>query len=162
MFDEFFISSGDLIYRRIRQTDDDWLIGAEDLSRSVVGTRVVMVISTNASWTMQEVFEKSQGDFVGFTKTHVPITLGKYPGEQLVSRSQARRVLARIDRFSEALLDFRGVEEIGPAFADEIFRVFRNAHPDVKIVAVRTNPSVSRIIADSADPRDENQLSLPR
>ena len=81
-----------------------------------------------------------------FRRTHVPIALGNYPGEQLVSRSQAKRILTRFEEFSEVLLDFHGVEEVGQAFADEIFRVFRNAHPDIKIVAVRAEPDVQNTI----------------
>jgi len=104
--------------------------------------------------------QKYQGDVVGFTKTHVPISLGKYPGEQLVSRSQARRVLARIDRFSDVMLDFQGVQEIGQAFADEIFRVFKNAHPDTKITAIRTNYQVSRMIQYVQASEDPDQLSF--
>lgn len=43
----------------------------------------------------------------GFTKTHVPLELAKHEGEQLVSRSQARRLLARVDQFKEVWLDSR-------------------------------------------------------
>ena len=148
MFDEFNIYSGSLFYSRTRQDDDDWCVEARDLSQSdlVVGTWVQMTISTNASWTTRDIFDRYQDDPVGFTRTHVPIALGKYPGEQLVSRSQAKRVLARVDRFSEVMLDFQGVQDIGPAFADEIFRVFRNAHPDISIRDIRANDRVSRMI----------------
>jgi hypothetical protein len=31
-------------------------------------------------------------------------------------------------------LDFEGVDSIGQAFADEVFRVFRRKHPDVELV----------------------------
>lgn len=146
MFDEFNIYSGNLYYARTKQDDDDWCVEARDLNELIIGTWVNMIISTNATWTTREIFDKYQDDPVGFTRTHVPIALGKYPGEQLVSRSQAKRVLARVDRFSEVLLDFQGVQDIGPAFADEIFRVFKNAHPDISIVAARTNGTVARAI----------------
>jgi anti-sigma regulatory factor (Ser/Thr protein kinase) len=162
MFDEFTIYSGELCYSRIRQEDDDWLIEARDLSQLTIGTFVEMVISTNAAWTTREVFDKYQGDSVGFTRTHVPIALGKYPGEQLVSRSQAKRILARVHRFSEILLDFQGVSEIGPAFADEIFRVFRNAHPDIAITPIRANEHVDRMIRIAREGSDQDQLNLLR
>ena len=90
-----------------------------------------------------------------FRKTHVPIKLGNYPGEQLVSRSQAKRILTRFEEFSEVLLDFHGVEESGQAFADEIFRVFRNQHPDIKIIAVRAEPDVQNMI-DRATPSSDD------
>lgn len=151
MFDDFSIYSGSLFYNRIRQEDDDWCIEARDVADPVKGTGVEMTIATNASWTTRDIFDKYQDDPVGFSRTHVPIALGKYPGEQLVSRSQAKRVLARADRFSEVLLDFQGVQDIGPAFADEIFRVFRNSHPDIRIVATRANERVDRMIKAVAE-----------
>jgi hypothetical protein len=86
------------------------------------------------------------GDAIGFRKTHVPIKLGKYPGEQLVSRSQAKRILARFDEFSEVILDFEGIDTIGQAFADEIFRVFRNNHPKIELYALKANESVQMMI----------------
>ncbi len=152
MFDEFTIYSGSLFYNRIRQEDDDWCIEARDLTNPIIGTWVEMTISTSASWTTRDIFDRYQDDPVGFTRTHVPIALGKYPGEQLVSRSQAKRVLARVDRFSEVLLDFQGVQDIGPAFADEIFRVFKNAHPDISIIATRSNDRINRMIQAAQKP----------
>jgi len=163
MFDEFSIYSGNLYYNRIRQEDDDWCVEARDLTDLVIGTWVEMTISTNASWTTRDIFDRYQVDPVGFTRTHVPIALGKYPGEQLVSRSQAKRVLARVDRFSEVLLDFQGVQDIGPAFADEIFRVFRNAHPDISIRASRANDRVNRMITAAREaPDEETEEEEPR
>ena len=67
-------------------------------------------------------------------------------GHKLVSRSQARMILARLEGVKEAVLDFQGVDSIGPAFSDEIFRVFANQHPDVSLLAVNTNVNVERMI----------------
>lgn len=152
-FDEFNLYSGNLLYSRVRKEDDDWFIEGRDLPKNITGTWVEMIISTNASWTTRDVFDRYQDDPVGFRRTHVPIALGKYPGEQLVSRSQAKRILARADRFSEVLLDFQGVQDIGPAFADEIFRVFRNAHPDITVVAARANERISKMIRAAEETR---------
>ncbi|MCH9011825.1 MAG: DUF4325 domain-containing protein [Proteobacteria bacterium] len=146
MFDVFQIISGELLYTRSRADDDEWLIETSDILDPCQGTAVHMEISTDAGWTTREIFAQYEGDHMRFRKTHVPIKLGNYPGEQLVSRSQAKRVLARFEEFSEVLLDFQGVEEIGQAFADEIFRVFRNEHPDITIVASRAEPNVRNMI----------------
>lgn len=146
MFDLFQIRSGDLFYTRERKDEDDWLIETGDIGKYRNGTYVYMEISTNAQWTTREIFEKYQGDDLGFRKTHVPVKLGSYPGEQLVSRSQAKRVLARFDQFSEILLDFQGVDDIGQPFADEIFRVFYNEHPNIQVIAARTNSNVRQMI----------------
>ena len=72
--------------------------------------------------------------------------LGQYPGEQLVSRSQAKRVLARFDQFTEVMLDFDSLDDIGQPFADEIFRVFPLDHPEVEIVVIKTNENVEQMI----------------
>lgn len=148
MFDEFTIRSGHLFYSRERKDADDWdwLIETEDKPKYEIGTGITMIISTNANWTTREVYDRYQNEEIGFRKTHVPVKLGKYPGEQLVSRSQAKRVLSRFDKFSEVLLDFDGVPEVGQPFVDEIFRVFKNSHPEIKVIAIRTSPAVQTLI----------------
>ena len=149
MFDTFSIFSGHLSYFRTRSDgdDDDWLIETKTPEVLHQGTAVWMTISTSATQTASEVFSKYQDDDYLFTKTHVPVALSRYPGEQLVSRSQAKRVLTRFEKFSEVSLDFQGVQEIGQAFADEIFRVFRNSHPETKVLAFNTSPAIDRMIS---------------
>jgi STAS-like domain of unknown function (DUF4325) len=108
--------------------------------------------------TLQDVFSKYESDDEGariFSRTHVPVSLARYPNEQLVSRSQARRVLARFNRFSEALLDFNDVPMIGQAFADEIFRVFRKAHPEVQLIPIRANEQVKKMIDRAMAAKDD-------
>lgn len=80
------------------------------------------------------------------------VSLAQAQNETLVSRSQAKRVLARLERFKEVLLDFKRVTSIGPAFADEIFRVFRSTHPAVHLVVVNASDEVQKMIrrAESA------------
>jgi hypothetical protein len=138
---------------------DDWLIETVDKEQVEKGTFVRMTISTSANWTTRDVFDKYQGEDIYFRKTHLPISLGRYPGEQLVSRSQAKRILARLPEFSEAILDFEGVDSIGQAFADEIFRVFQNEHPDTKLVTVSTNPNIDKMIQYVKS--DNSTLPLP-
>lgn len=94
----------------------------------------------------------------GRPATSVPVAFARIGDENLVSRSQARKILARLDRFEDVVLDFRGVESIGQAFADEIFRVFATEHPTVKFKAEGTTPAVDRMIrralAHAADDRE--------
>ena len=146
MFDKFSITSDTLVYSKER-IGDDWLIEVEE-SPPFEGTAVSMEIRTATDLTRTEVFEKfaSKHHDYGFTRTHVPLKLLKYEGEELVSRSQARRLLARLEGFREVLLDFHGITTIGQAFADEIFRVYQNEHPNMAIIAIRTTPRVKEII----------------
>jgi anti-sigma regulatory factor (Ser/Thr protein kinase) len=145
MFDTFSILSGDYYYSS--SNDESWLLDADYAHSSFDGTLVEMKISTECERTMRSVFERYQGDSTRFRKTQVPVKLGNYPGEQLVSRSQAKRLLARFDQFSEVLLDFQGVDEIGQPFADEVFRVFAADHPEIRILAIGTTPAIDQMIA---------------
>lgn len=145
LFDEFSMFSGKLFFSHT-EPDDDWLIEtAQELPK---GTRALMIIRLHAKRTTKEVFDRytSSGDTYAFSKTHVPVSLIRVGEENLVSRSQAKRLLARFDRFQEVMLDFNGVLSIGQAFADEIFRVFRNANPHIRIIWIRANPQVERVI----------------
>ena len=85
-------------------------------------------------------------DVFSFLQSDVSIRLAQYAKDDLISRSQARRVLTRFHRFQEVLLDFSGVDFIGQAFADEIFRVFRTEHPEVRLVSNNANSYVAGMI----------------
>lgn len=146
MVNDFSIWSGSLFYARLNR-GDDWLIEVEDRRRRD-GTAVDMRILTDSTLTTRAVFdEHASGEMLDFSKTHVPILLARYERESLLSRSQARRVLARFDRFKEVLLDFRGVEFIGQAFADEIFRVFHQEHPEIDIIPLNASPAIKAMIS---------------
>jgi len=145
MFDRFDIISGGLDYIRRRINDDDWLIDVDSKPDSK-GTAVYMRISTNAAQTAREVFDKYVDDEARFSKTIVPLKLAKYEGEHLVSRSQARRIMARVERFSEVWLDFEGVLDIGQPFADEIFRVWAQAHQHVTLRPFNFTDEVEKMI----------------
>ncbi len=113
------------------------------------GTWVIMDIASHSTRTLKEVFDMFAdpiSDDYSFSKTHVPLRLAQHGSQQLISRSEAKRVLNRFDGFREVLLDFTGIESIGQAFADEIFRVFQQAHPEIKIVAVNPSEAVSQMI----------------
>lgn len=144
MFDKFSISSGKLFYSYAEHSGD-WLI--EDHEKMVPGTMVVLSISSNAKTVIQQVFDKFTGDDFGFTKTHVPVFLARYGDENLVSRSQAKRLLTRFERFKEIVLDFDNVDSIGQAFADEIFRVFVSQNPNIHLIPMNTNEQVRKMIA---------------
>lgn len=144
MFDFFMIASGNSTFQRHK--GEDWFF--EERTRSFDGTIVSMEISILSKRKVEEIFNQYASEFndYGFSKTHVPVKLAQYEGERLISRSQAKRLLARVDKFHEVLLDFTGVQSIGQAFADEIFRVYKNEHPNVLIVYIRANDDVKKMI----------------
>lgn len=82
-------------------------------------------------------------------------TISLAGGTDLITRSQAKRLMQRVERFRTVMLDFSGVAGIGQAFANEVFRVFANAHPDVELVPVHTVPAVQQMIRRAEAVRDE-------
>lgn len=146
MFSSFVIKSAHLSYSRSMRREDEWLIDIIDLEKYVKGTIVYMQISTDADWTSEEIFAKYQDEELNFSKTHIPITLGRYGDEQLVSRSQAKRILSRSEYFKEVMLDFQNIQNIGQAFTDEMFRVFPLNHPNIDIVALNASGKIIKMI----------------
>ena len=152
-FDAFEILSGGVFFSHETAREEDWLL---ERSKSADGTAVFMRLDNDASRTAREVFDRftaDDDDVPIFSKTVVPVRLAQYGDDRLISRSQAKRVLARVDRFSTVLLDFRDVPTIGQAFADEVFRVFRRAHPDLNLVPINENAEVKRMIARAQSTR---------
>ena len=112
------------------------------------GTEVDLLITENSPRKIEDVFNEFTGaDDFGFVRTRIPLSEAKGKNEDLISRSQARRVMARTELFKEVALDFTGIERIGQAFADEIFRVFKNEHPEIKISVLHAAEEVSKMIS---------------
>lgn len=144
MFDKFILTSGNLFFSY--EAEVDWLL--EDKKESFSGTGVQLEISPLSERTTQEVFDRfSVADDYGFSKTHVPVLLATYGDENLVSRSQARRLLTRFERFKEIILDFKDVNTIGQAFADEIFRIFQTKNPGIHLEPINMSEQVQKMIA---------------
>ena len=144
MFDDFEILSGDIHFSHQFDKKEDWILERDRFSS---GTAVWMKLNNHTARTTKKVFDQfTSGEDYGFTKTVVPVKLAQYGDENLVSRSQAKRLLARVERFETVILDFSGVESVGQAFADEIFRVFAAQHPNVALLELNANSAVKRMI----------------
>ncbi len=108
------------------------------------GTLIFMDLSNFSNKIIREVFDMFADADGGFFRTHIPIKniYELYP----VSRSQARRLCHRFEKFKEVELDFQGVAEIGQGFAHEVFVVFQNAHQDVKLIPINMTEEVEKMI----------------
>lgn len=144
MVDYFTILSGKTHFSHHHTNDLDWIMERQKFE---TGTGVFMRMKNNTSRTLKKVFDQftSEDDY-GFNKTVIPVRLVQYGDELLVSRSQAKRLLTRVDRFKTVILDFDGVKEIGQAFADEIFRVFTSKNKEVNLVHMNANKDVEQMI----------------
>lgn len=145
-FDMFNIFSGTVYFNHDERINDEhWIFENERPSK---GTTVIFELTNDTDRMLEDVFNQyasEDGDYA-FNKTVVPVSLLRHGKENLVSRSQAKRLMVRVDQFKTVVLDFHEINKIGQAFADEIFRVFVNRHPDVEVIPVRANINVRRMI----------------
>jgi DNA-binding transcriptional ArsR family regulator len=148
VFDEYLIGSGTVTFSHQHADDRDWIIERPPRPEGR-GTIVRMYLRNDSTRTTKEVFDRfaTSDQDLAFTKTVVPVRLAQYGNDQLVSRSQAKRLLARVDRFRTVMLDFEGVATIGQAFADETFRVFPGQHPNIQLYEINATPEVAAMIA---------------
>lgn len=144
-FDAFTIASGDLDFTHRGDRELDFLLQADEPFN---GTQVRMEIATNSHHDLGAIFDKysSGPEEYRFERTVVPVRLALYEGERLISRSQAKRILNRVEKFRHVILDFDGVDTIGQAFADEVFRVFAARHPEIKVVAENETEQIRKMI----------------
>ena len=144
MFDYFYILSGGVYFSHQFEDAEDWILEREIFE---TGTTVWMKINNHTARTTKKIFDQySSGDDYGFNKTVVPVRLAQYGNDKLISRSQAKRLLARVELFRIVMFDFTGVDSIGQAFADEIFRVFAQEHPEIELIPYKANSAVKRMI----------------
>jgi len=145
MFDYFSVMSG-TVTLHFKAGEQDWWMEDREAKQ---GSTVWMEIAPDSNRTTKEVFDRFASQEAGFelNSTVLSIRLLQQSGGGLVSRSQAKRLLARTEQFKTVVLDFDGVSSIGPAFADEIFRVFARNHPGIQLAPVNASADVARMIA---------------
>ncbi len=140
--DGFNIFSSGLCFIHDNRLKKDYLLDNEVKK----GTIIYMSIKNNSERKLVDVFNEFTGDDNGFSKTVIPIELAQIEGDALISRSQAKRILARCEKFKEIVLDFEGIVTVGQGFADQIFRVFANEHPEINIQIANTSEDVLQMI----------------
>ena len=145
-FDEFEIDSKGVRFCHDDQFEFDVNLESE-FSENEAGTAVYMLIKRDSTRDIQTGFDDYAvlAEFQ-FNNTVIPARLAQYENEKLVSRSQAKRLLDRIERFKHVIFNFDGVSAIGQAFADEIFRVYAQHHPDIVLLPVKMEPNVEKMV----------------
>lgn len=143
--DSFDILSGGVHFSHNIDKVEDWLI---ENKKPTNGTCIFMKVHNHTARTTKKIFDQyASGEDYGFNKTVVPVRLAQYGTDQLISRSQAKRLLARVELFEIIMFDFTDVDSIGQAFADEIFRVFAQQHAKMQLIAVHANTQVENMIS---------------
>jgi DNA-binding MarR family transcriptional regulator len=146
----FFVSkAADRFLLRSHRIQLEWNRSRDDVfvstQRFLRGTRVEFIVHRDTRRRLEHVFEEYAPETYDYrfekTRVHVKLLQTDY-----VSRSEAKRLLANLDKFREIVLDFKGVRSIGQGFADEIFRVFLAQHPGIRIHSRNGNPAVTAML----------------
>lgn len=116
----------------------------EDI-RHKKGTNVYFEQKIDTRKKLDDMFHRYTSEDFQFKKSQVKVKLFSR-GELYISRSQAKRLVHALDQFDEIILDFKDVETIGQAFADEVFRIFQTDHPEIKIIPINCNENVEFMI----------------
>ncbi len=156
MFDSFTIQSENITLS-FRERDQLRTIVTQPFS--IRGTSVQMSIPTNTMTGPGDVFDTYTTDSGGLRTLIAASLLGH--GIALMTRRQGRELLHRVEHFEEAIIDFAGVDTVGPAFADEVFRVFKAEHPAVSLITLNASSSVRKQIR-SALHLQTNPGRIPR
>ena len=139
MMDRFLIVSDGRVFTSNRY-DTDCIMTIPEFHK---GTCVLMRLSNFSKKQSHEVFDLYSNVDGGFTKTRIP--LKNMFDSSPVSRSQAKRVCNRLDKFQEVEFDFDEIQWMGQGFAHQIFVVFQNDHPDMKLTPVNMNDTVEKM-----------------
>lgn len=124
------------------QAEDDIFVSD---TRFLQGTLVKFEILRDSRTRLEDVFSEfapEKYDFQ-FQRTRVLVKLLR---QDYVSRSEAKRLLHGLDKFSEIELDMRDVKRVGQGFADEIYRVFAVSHPDIVILTTNAAGAVDAML----------------
>lgn len=159
MVDLFKLTSSSLCWTVDNLERND--TGLSSVTR-VAGTKVRCQIDRRTTRAITEVFAEftvpTSGDEEVRTFDKTSITVKLFQKGDLISRSEARRLLHGLEDFSEILLDFTGVTGVGQGFVDEVFRVWPNHHPGKTIRPTNLDNSAVRFMVERGLPVTETRI----
>ena len=138
--DDFFIVSSGRIFTNNKYDNSEMINFAAENNK---GTCVIMSLSNFTNKKPQEVFDLYANVDGGFTKTKIPMK--NIFDTSPVSRSQAKRVCNRLEKFKEVLIDFEDIQWMGQGFAHQVFVVFAKEHPDISLVPINMNEDITKM-----------------
>ncbi len=114
----------------------------------LIGTKVYFEISKDTQKSLQSLFRDFTFDHqkLSLDTTVIPVKLFD-EGDIWISRSQAKKLLTGLEKYKKIIFDFAGIEVVGQAFADEIFRVFNILHPNIILEPINMSSSVELMVS---------------
>lgn len=142
--DRFFIISSDKIFSHEKFSAED-VLSELPLAPLHGGTLVYAALSNLTKKTPAEVFDDFAAPDAEYTFSKTKIPVRSYFESAPVSRSQAKRLTARLTEFREVELDFSGVEWMGQGFAHQLFVVFQKANPAMILTPTNMSEGVEKM-----------------
>ncbi len=139
--DIFRLESGSLVWVVDNLRGD---VAVRDLDARRTGTLAVATIDLDHVRDLRSIFAEYTENHE-FSKTRIVIELFTV-GVRFISRSEAKRLMHGLQKFREVVLDFEGVDGVGQGFADEVFRVWAGAHPEVRLFPIHMSEAVAFMV----------------
>lgn len=112
------------------------------------GTTVYVAVALDTPRTLDLALRAGSREGLRGWIDHARLPLRLLAGDGVLeSRALARRVAWRLERYATATLDYAGISDVGPAFADEIGRVLPQRLPGVQWQQVNASPAVAAQLA---------------
>jgi anti-sigma regulatory factor (Ser/Thr protein kinase) len=138
--DRFTLSANEIEWT-VDNLAGDVAVGVSD---DEPGTTITLTHGLAGTRTLESVFGEHTTGLV-FDRSRVIVRLFQH-GDTFVSRSEARRVAAGLDRFTTVVVDFSGIRRVGQGFVDELFRVWASAHENTSLEPVNMNSAVEFMV----------------
>jgi hypothetical protein len=141
-FDCFTLTTNSYIYMR-NNFLQDWTLQKTTKTK---GALVELELNINTTRKLKSLFDHYTNDEHDFSTTEILVDLATQYGERLISRSQAKRVIKNLDKFSKVVLNFKHVATVGQGFVDQLFRVYQHQQPGTEISYINANEDVTFMI----------------
>jgi len=138
--DFFEVESGGLLWMIDNEIDDVGISSAHVRP----GTRVRFEVDVGTGTSLESVFALSSDAFE-LSRRRVVVKLFE-TGNRFLSRTEAKKLLAGVDRFRNVVVDFKGVHAVGQGFVDEMFRVWTSRHPNTRLHPVNMVPPIAFMV----------------
>jgi anti-sigma regulatory factor (Ser/Thr protein kinase) len=135
--DVFALSSAGLTWT-VDNLRADQAVGTSPV---ITGTRATCEIDPASDRSLAAVFARFTDDNFDFSRSNTVVHLFGL-GVRFVSRSEAKRLLQGLDKFTQVEVDFTGVQDVGQGFVDELVRVWPSQHPGTTITPTHMNPAI--------------------
>ena len=126
----------------VDNTIADWSLVPSERTE---GTRVECRIKRDTNTRLIDVFKEFTLNH-NFQKSRPLVKLYEF-GTTFISRSEAKRLMAGLENFSEIDLDFSDVISVGQGFTDEVFRVWQASHPTIKLHPINMSSEVEFMVS---------------